>query len=230
MIPINIVIKKYLHDFSAHWDYAEQVIYDAYGRNQTIMDFVMFYLFVIPSMFLMVLLSFLVSLVRFAIYVFTYINETSINTLIANTFTYEAVGNILCNILRDNATALEITAPDTIADIFPTKVSGIQQISRFTFYRYIVHNPATHQMSFDDMRKLLDLKIQQTLQTQYAGTPIFFNEMYVVNILNISADNYHTQCLSIDVMVIDSLPKYEYLKKQFMPDTSTHEAPIDKDF
>lgn len=230
MVPLNIVIKELLGNISEHYNYAEKVVYDTYGRNRTIMDFICFWLFVVPSLVLLLIISLFVFLIRFTIYVFTYINETAINTLIANTFNYNVVADMLCNILRDNASVLEITAPNAISDILPTKSDGIQMVSRFTFFRYILHCPDFQKLSFKDMQETLNLKLQQTLQTHYCGMPIVYNDMPVITVLDITIDNYHPQCIAIDVMIIDSLPKYEYIKRRLVLETPAMVTPTDKDF
>lgn len=145
-----------------------------------------------------------------------YILNPNINTFSTTLFTTTifnefVVRELLCDVLRNNATEFGIIAPKTVADITPIEYGVLNNTNNITFARFIVAHSNCDEEDFDTFLSLLNSKLSQQIQIRYPDCILLYKELKVVTVFNVTHDLYHNGYYAIDVMVVDNDIKYTYL-------------------
>jgi hypothetical protein len=66
----------------------------------------------------------------------------------------------------------------------------------------------------DTKLDFLNVKLEQQLQASYYNYPILYQGVPVLRAIRFAEDIYHTGCYGIEIMLIDSDEKIDYLRKK----------------
>jgi len=125
--------------------------------------------------------------------------------------TYNALSEPICRILRNNADVLNIIKPNNLSEIQAIRGDGIAYIMNIPFYRFIVLKNCDSNISYSTIQELLQVKIQQALQTgiipniQYP----FYKDLAFIQVINIDDYLLAQNFLSIDIMLLTSEQSYQ---------------------
>lgn len=143
---------------------------------------------------------------------------------------------LLFDIISDNADFLDLVKPKSVKDITPTQYRVVQTIKNLTFYRFIIRHKVDVDIDLYDMKQVLDLSIQQTLQNGYPNVKSpFYNGFPYYSIFNIKEDSHHSNCFAIDVMPLKDDSSYVFicnamLEEQRLREDSVFSTLNDREF
>ena len=127
-------------------------------------------------------------------------------------YTPECIKELMCTLLQENYKELGIHKPTQIKDILPVKHPLPQMENGFSYYRFIVSHPINTEEPEFDLAELLNLKLSQHLQVHFSNCQILYEDVPVLTVFRISESLHHPQCYDINVMLIDSTEKINFLK------------------
>lgn len=126
-------------------------------------------------------------------------------------YTPECIKELICTLLQENYKELGIHKPTQIKDILPVKHPLPQMENGFSFYRFIVSHPINTEEPEFDLAELLNLKLSQHLQVHFSNCQILYEDVPVLTVFRISESLHHPQCYDINVMLVDSTEKINFL-------------------
>lgn len=121
------------------------------------------------------------------------------------------VGDIIFDILFNNAEEIEILQPKMKESIFPANENFVQSFGSSYHYRFLIKPRKDSTLELPEMQKLINLKIEQYLISHYPLSTILFNGMYILQCYNVSKNGMTSGHYHIDILQIDSEDKYSFI-------------------
>lgn len=117
------------------------------------------------------------------------------------------IREMLCQILQENAQALEIVKPVTVEDITPTKENVYQELKGYPYFQFIVQKAQNAEYDKKVIMDLLNIKIRQYVNRVYG------NDCANPQIFAVEDDMYHSGFILLKIMYMDSKEKVDIINE-----------------
>lgn len=120
---------------------------------------------------------------------------------------------LLCTVLSEHASVLEVVPPKNISDITPIAYPVLQFDTGLRFYRFIIMpNPNSH-ISLEEQKNTLFIFVAQHLQGAICPNLQYrqYRDMPYFTVFNVDTDYHHTGYLHIDIMPVCNDACYNYV-------------------
>lgn len=123
-----------------------------------------------------------------------------------------SIQNLICTVLNQHSTELDIVKPESVYAILPTNHPCVQQINGFRYYTFIVRFNNTGSADFNVFYDMLSTYIFQLLQEFYCFCTLTYKDEPVLKVFEVSKNPSHPGFVSIKILIIDNEEKYQYIK------------------